>query len=33
MFPTLTHGGTLRDPRTVSLVADFIADHLPSCRP
>jgi alpha-beta hydrolase superfamily lysophospholipase len=33
LFPTLTHGGTLRDPRAVSLVADFIADQLAACRP
>ena len=32
LFPTLSHGGPLRDPRTVSLVADFIADHFPPCR-
>jgi alpha-beta hydrolase superfamily lysophospholipase len=31
LFPTLSHGGTLRDARTVSLVADFIADHVPAC--
>jgi pimeloyl-ACP methyl ester carboxylesterase len=31
LFPTLSHGETLRDARTVSLVADFIAAHLPSC--
>jgi pimeloyl-ACP methyl ester carboxylesterase len=33
LFPTLSHGGTLRDPRTVSLVTDFIADHVLACRP
>ncbi len=33
LFATLSHGGTLRDPRTVSLVADFIADHVSACRP
>lgn len=32
LFPTLSHGGPLRDPRAVSLVADFIAEHLGSCR-
>jgi alpha-beta hydrolase superfamily lysophospholipase len=32
LFPTLSHGEPLRDPRTVALVADFIADHLDSCR-
>jgi alpha-beta hydrolase superfamily lysophospholipase len=33
LFATLSHGGTLRDPRTVSLVADFTADHVAACRP
>jgi pimeloyl-ACP methyl ester carboxylesterase len=32
LFPTLSHGGPLRDPGTVPLVADFIADHVHACR-
>ena len=32
VFPSLSHGGLLRDPATVRLVAEFIGERLPPCR-
>jgi pimeloyl-ACP methyl ester carboxylesterase len=32
IFPALSHGGPLRDPATVRLVADFIGERVSACR-